>query len=102
MIVDKGGHYEGWRLVEVYDDAQRARGIEIATEEALAPRRWIGFSNVRLRDGVEYCRLVLEHLRSALREMTFGALVEHHSASVGIGCLTGIAWHRNNATRCLG
>jgi hypothetical protein len=90
-MLDKSSHYEGRRLVEVYDDAQRAGWIEISTKEALATGRRILFTHVGPRYGVEDCRHVLAHLRSASLEMTFGAPIEHHSASVRILCLMGVA-----------
>jgi hypothetical protein len=71
--LDERCYHEGWGLTEVYDDTQRARGIEIATKEPLASRRRIVFVNVWPCDGVEYCLYVVEHLGSAARHVLFGA-----------------------------
>jgi hypothetical protein len=93
VIFDERRHHEGWRLIEVYDDARETRRIEIAAEEALAPRRRIRFVYVGLSHGVEYRSHMTEHLRSASDEVLFGAFVEYHSAAVGIGCLTEVVGH---------
>jgi hypothetical protein len=84
--LDKGCHHEGWRLIEVYDDAEKACGTEIATKEALATRRRIVFVDVRPVNCVEYRCYMVEHLGPAPPKVLFGALVKQHSAPGWIGC----------------
>ncbi len=90
MILNKGGHDERRRLVEVYDHPQISTRVEIAPIETLATWKRILFAMVRRTDSAQDRGSVLDHLRPAASQMNDGALVEDNEAPIWVEGACGV------------
>jgi hypothetical protein len=91
--LDQCGHDPRGLLVEVYDYAQPATGIDVLSIEVLAAWDRVLDAVVGMSDGAEDELVLVYELRPAERQVQACAGVEYDETSVGVGSARVVLGH---------